>query len=202
MASNGDGGHTTLDKFRGNNFNLYKFNLEMVLSTKDLWEIVHDTELLPPSTMSNVVKKMYERRCTKAFAIIAMTLVVKELAHIKGCKGSTEAWKTLCNIYDIKSLSNIFFIRYKFFTIKLDKGADILNHINKVKSFANQLTCLDVSMKDKDVVMTLLDSLPPWLDHLMTALETRVILELTLDFITACLMHNVSNRNGTKTSRR
>ena len=76
----------------------------------------------------------------------------------------------------------------------MDKGADILDHINKVKSLANQLTCLEVPMKNKDVVMTLLDSLLPSFDHLITALEMRSFLELTLDFITACLMHEVSKK--------
>ena len=40
MASSEGDGHITLDKFGGDNFNLYKFKLEMVMSTKDLWEIV------------------------------------------------------------------------------------------------------------------------------------------------------------------
>lgn len=76
----------------------------------------------------------------------------------------------------------------------MDEGADILDHINKVNSFADQLTCLEVSMKDEDVVMTLLDSLPPSFDHLITVLDVRLISELMLDFITARLMHKVSKR--------
>src|SRR5450631_1333284 len=194
MASSENDGLISVDKFGGENFNLYKFKLEMAMSTKDLWEIVDGSELPPPSTASDEVKKAYERRCKKAFAIIAMSLVDKELAHIKGCKGPAEAWRTLCNIHETKSLSNILFIRRKFFTIKMDEGVDILDHINKVKSLADQLTCLEVPMKEEDVVMTLLDSLPPSFDHLITALETRPFSELTLDFITTRLMHEVSKR--------
>ena len=48
--------------------------------------------------------------------IITTSLVDKELAHIKGCKRPAEAWKILCNI---------LFIMRKFFTIKMDEGADI-----------------------------------------------------------------------------
>ena len=96
----------------------------------------------------------------------------KELAHIKGCEGLAEAWRTLCTIHKTKNLSSILFLRRKFFAIKMDKSDDILEHINKVKSLADQLTCLEVPMKDKDVVMTLLDSLPPSFEHLITALET------------------------------
>ena len=91
-------------------------------------------------------------------------------------------------------MSNILFIRRKFITIKIDESDDILEHINKVKSLADQLTCLEVPMKDEDVIMNLLHSLSPSFDHLITMLEMRPMNELTLDFITARLMHEVSKR--------
>ncbi len=47
-----------------------------------------------------------------------------------------------------------------------------LDHINKVKALADQLACLEVPVKDEDVVMTLLESLPPSYEYLITALET------------------------------
>ena len=147
IASSKGDGHITLDKFGGDNFNVYKFKLEMVMSTKDLWEIMEGSELLSPSTASDEVKKAYERRCKKAFAIIATSLMDKELVHIKECKGPAQSWKTLCNIHKTKSLSNILFIRRKFFTIKMDEDADIIDHINKVISLADQLTCLEVPTK-------------------------------------------------------
>ena len=80
---NEDDGHITLDKFGGDNFNLHKFKLEMVMSTKDLWAIVDGLKLPPPSTASDEVKNTYERRCMKVFAIIATSLVDKELAHLR-----------------------------------------------------------------------------------------------------------------------
>ena len=70
MASYEGDGHITFDQFGDDNFNLYKFKLEMTMSTKDLREIVEGLELPPPSTTSDEVKKTYERRCKKAFATI------------------------------------------------------------------------------------------------------------------------------------
>jgi len=121
-------------------------------------------------------------------------LADKELAHIKACKGPAEAWTTLCNIHETKSLSNILFLRRKFFTAKMEEGTDILEHINKVKSLADQLACLEVAVQPEDIVMTLLDSLPPSFENLITALETRPVKELTVEFITARLMHEATKR--------
>ncbi len=36
-----------IDKFDGKDFGLWKFRMEMVLSSMDLWEIVEDTEEPP-----------------------------------------------------------------------------------------------------------------------------------------------------------
>ena len=117
------------------------------------------------------------------------------MAHIKHCKRPAEAWKTLCNIHETKSLSNILFLRCKFFTIKMQEDDDMLDHINKVKSLADQLTCLEMAIKDEDVVMTLLDSLPISYERLITILQTRSMKELTLEFITTRLMHEVTKKN-------
>ena len=76
----------------------------------------------------------------------------------------------------------------------MQEADDMLDHINKVKSLADQLTYLEVAIKDEDVVMTLLDSLPTSYEHLITALETRPMKELTLEFVTARLMHEVTKR--------
>lgn len=123
-----------------------------------------------------------------------INLVDNELAHIKECKGPAETWKTLSNIHKTKNISNILFIRRKFFIIKMDEGDDMLDHINKVKSLSDQLTYLEISMKEEDVFMILLDSLQPSFDNLITALGTCPILELTLGFITVRLMHEMSMR--------
>ena len=78
------------DKCGAKNSNLYKFKLDMVLATKDLWEIAGSSEAPPPSTANDKVRKAYKRQCKKAFAIIATSLVNKRLAHIKGCKRPTK----------------------------------------------------------------------------------------------------------------
>ena len=76
----------------------------------------------------------------------------------------------------------------------MQEGGDMLDHINKVRALSDQLTCLEVLVRDEDVVMTLLDSLPSSYNHLITTLETRDMKELTLEFVTARLMHEVSKR--------
>ena len=57
MTSSENDGLISVDKFGGENFNLYKFKLDIALSTKDLWEIVEGSELPPPFTASDDARK-------------------------------------------------------------------------------------------------------------------------------------------------
>ena len=63
--------------------------------------------------------------------------------------------------------------------------------MNKVKALADQLACLEVPVREEDIIMTLLESLPTWYEYLITTLETMPIRELTMEYR---LMHEMSKR--------
>ena len=67
-------------------------------------------------------------------------------------------------------------------------------HINKVNALANQLDGVDVTISDGDIVMTLLESLPPFQEYLIVAMESPLIQELSLDYMTSRLLHELSQQ--------
>jgi hypothetical protein len=54
----------------------------------------------------------------------------------------------------------------------MQKGDDMLVHINTVKALVDQLCSVEVNIVDEDVYMVLLMSLPPSFDNLVTSLES------------------------------
>ena len=54
----------------------------------------------------------------------------------------------------------------------MNEGDDLLDHVNKVKALADQLACLEVPVREEDIVMTLFESLPALYKFLITALDT------------------------------
>lgn len=187
-----------VEKFDGVYFHLWKFKMEMVLAAKDLWEIVEGSEQEPPDQFENdydpKVFKAYQRRSKLELSIIATNLSNKQAAHIQHSRDPSAAWQILCDVHEQKSLSNILYVRRKFFTMKMQDGDDMLDHINKVKALADQLSCLDVPLRGEDVVMTLLQSLSDSYDYLIAALETRPIKELTLEYVKARLVNEVTKK--------
>jgi hypothetical protein len=124
-----------LEKFNGTNFNLWKFKMNLALSSIDLWKIVEGMEEAPPFDASDKEKIDYQRRVRKVMSIIGLNLVDAQLAHIKSCRGPAEAWRVLCNIHETRSLSNILFLRRKFFTSKIEEGLTFWNTTTTSRRF-------------------------------------------------------------------
>ena len=74
----------------------------------------------------------------------------------------------------------------------------MLDYINKIKAAVDQLACLEVPVRDKNIVMTLLKSLSTSFEYLITAIKTMPMKELTMDYVTECLMHDMSKRKEKK----
>ena len=183
-----------VEKFNGDNFSLFKFKMEMVLDDKELWDIVTGDEKPPPSGTDPKEVVAFKRRERSAFRILCSHMVDAQIQHVKSCKGPAEAWKILQGIHETKGLANVLFLRRKFFTMRMQEEDDILQHINKVKTLADQLEALDVPVTEGDITMTLLESLPSSFENLIVAMETRAMKDLTLEYVTSRLMHEVNRR--------
>ena len=104
--------------------------------------------------------------------------------------------QTFYNIHEMKSLSNIFFVPRKFFTCKMKEGDDLLDHVNKIKTLAAHLTCLEVPVREEKIIMTLLESLSASYEYLITALETMLMKELMMKYVMTSFMHEMSKRKN------
>ena len=102
----------------------------------DLWNIMDGSEEPPPLNADSKVLKEYQRHVKKAMCTIGLNLADNQLTHIKSCKGPAEAWKTICNIHEMKSLSNIIFIHRIYFICKMQEVVNLLDYVNKVKALA------------------------------------------------------------------
>lgn len=65
---------------------------------------------------------------------------------------------------------------------------DLLDRVNKVEALADQLACLEVLMRDKNVVIILSASYEYWI----ISLEMIPMKDLTMDYVMICLMYKMS----------
>ena len=177
-----------IEKFDGDNFNLWKFKMQMVLEERDMWDIVSGQDVKPDHDHGAWIRKD-----KKAIATICLSLKDPQLIQVRGCSSANEVWSLLETLYESRDLSSRLFLRRKFVTIKMTAGSSILEHITKVKTLADKLAAIGAPVQEDDFVVTLLSSLPETYDNLVTSLESRAD-KLTIEFITARLLHEESRR--------
>jgi hypothetical protein len=147
-----------MEKFDGGNFHLWKFKMCMMLSKHGFWKFVDGSARILDDE-DQIID--YNKKATKAFALLCEHLIDAQLAHIQYCENVKSAWEILCSVHEAKIIENKLFLQKRFFTIKMQEGEDLLMHINMVKALTNQLHSIEVKIEDKDVYMVLLMSLPP-----------------------------------------
>jgi hypothetical protein len=95
-----------INKFHGLNLNLWKFKINILLGSMNLWNIMDGPEKTPPSDVDPKVLRDYQRCVKKTMSIIGLTLVDNQPTHIKSCKRHAEVCKPFFNI-NLRNLRGI-----------------------------------------------------------------------------------------------
>uniref|UniRef100_A0AAV1U6D6 CCHC-type domain-containing protein n=1 Tax=Peronospora matthiolae TaxID=2874970 RepID=A0AAV1U6D6_9STRA len=164
-----DASSLRISKFDGTNFHAWKFKMQMVLEERDLWEVV-----------SGEIKAEHHGRFPATVGPVGkwcMRRMVKVGRPLR----------------EKKSLANKLFLRRRFFTTMMEEGDDVLEHINKLKTLAEQLEAVGAPVCEDDLVITLLGSLSDSYQFLITALESRSD-TLSWELVTSRLLHEEMKR--------
>lgn len=91
------------------------------------------------------------------------------LLNVHQKKTATELWKKLGDIYQGKSLVNKLFLRKKLYSLIMEEGGSIADHLNAFNMLVAQLNSVGVKIDDQECCMLVLCSLPDSCDHLVMA---------------------------------
>uniref|UniRef100_A0AAV1U272 Uncharacterized protein n=1 Tax=Peronospora matthiolae TaxID=2874970 RepID=A0AAV1U272_9STRA len=166
--------------------------MKMVLEERDLWEVTCGKVKLEHCTIV-MEQSAFMKKSRKALAIICLAMEDSQLPLVRSAIGAYDAWSRLEGNYEKKSLANKLFLRRRFFTTMMDEGDDVLEHINKLKTLAEQLDVVGAPVSEDDLVITLLAILSESYPFLITALESRAD-SLSWELVTSQLMHEDMKR--------
>uniref|UniRef100_A0AAV1UD57 Retrovirus-related Pol polyprotein from transposon TNT 1-94 n=1 Tax=Peronospora matthiolae TaxID=2874970 RepID=A0AAV1UD57_9STRA len=187
-----DASSLRISKFDGTNFHAWKFKMQMVLEERDLWEVVSG-EIKAEQCETQLDQATYKRKSRKAMAVICLAMEDSQLPLVRSASGACDAWSRLEDHFEKKSLANKLFLRRRFFTTMMEEGDDVLEHINKLKTLAEQLEAVGAPVCEDDLVITLLGSLSDSYQFLITALESRSD-TLSWELVTSRLLHEEMKR--------
>lgn len=178
--------------FNGRNYHSWKFQMKMVLMSKGLWGIVTGTDIEPTGDgVTNEEKRKWRNRQDIAYATISLAVESKQQTYVRHTDSAKDAWNELAARFEKKSLSARIHYRRKLYSMRMIDNENVLEHVEKLRVIAEQLEDIGDPIKESELCIILLSSLPESFDHLITALETFVgedETKLTWDFVRNALL--------------
>jgi len=171
-------GKFRVEKFNGQNYQLWKMQMEDYLYQKDLF--------LP---LSGVAKKPVAMRDEewdildrKALGTIRQSMAVSVAFNISKEKTTKGLMDTLAKLYEKPSTSNKVFLMKRLFNMKMSEGGSVADHLNEFNTVTNQLSSVKVDFDDEVRDLLILLSFPKSWNGLVMAVSNSVSGSNTLKF--------------------
>jgi hypothetical protein len=171
-------GKFRVEKFNGQNYQLWKMQMEDYLYHKDLF--------LP---LGRIAKKLaakkdeeWEILDRKALGTIRLSLVASVAFNISKEKTTKGLMDALDKLYEKPSASNKVFLMKRLFNMKMSKGGSVADHLNDFNTVTNQLSSVKVDFDDEVRALLILCSLPKSWNDLVMAVSNSVFGSNTLKF--------------------
>ena len=176
------------EKLTTENYHTWKFNMKMFLIGKDLWDVVQGTETIGENATVEERRK-FQKRQNLALASVCLSISSSLQIYVRAAETGKDAWESLAKHFQQKTLSKKIQLRRQLYSMKLDKGADMVNHINSMKTLSEHLEAIGDPIAEHDLVIILISSLHEDYNFLITALETIEEDKLTWDYVRDRLIH-------------
>ncbi|UYV67553.1 hypothetical protein LAZ67_5001179 [Cordylochernes scorpioides] len=163
-----------IQKFNGDNFHLWKFQMKIILEAKDLLSITDGSEVKPE--IEDIAKfSNWKKKDAKSKMLITTALEFKYLQQI-----------------ELKSETKKYLLQQRFFEYKMNPNDNIATHISKVETLAQQMKDLGEPISDVALITKIICSLPDKYKNFITAWDSVSSEEKTLENLTARLLKEES----------
>ena len=133
----------------GMNFQMWKFQVQMILGVRGLWKIVNGDETKLDEMTHLTKSEEWISKDREALTQITLTLKDEPLSGVLYTMTSAEAWRKLSECYEGKGKQSIAYLISKLFCSMLLDDESMETQLNSMQQKANVLKMLGHS-----VVMT------------------------------------------------
>ncbi|GKA25491.1 hypothetical protein Tco_0711600 [Tanacetum coccineum] len=151
-------------------FIVWKMMIEDVLVQQGIDEALEEKQ---PAELKDDVWKTMQK---KASSTIRLALAPEIKYSVLKEKTLKDIWDKLMNIYASKSLTHRLFLKMELYSLKLEEGSNLHDHINSFNQLVCQLANVDDAIKDEEQALLMLSSLPksykPFMQTMLTARTT------------------------------
>lgn len=170
-------------KFDGQNFQIWKFQVNSILTAYGILDIVNGTRARPADT-SEALLKTWIKENAKAMFILSTSMEPKQMESLITCTTAREMWIKLSSIHEQKSATNALILTQRFHEYKMNSTDSVVQHVAKVQNMAQQLKDVGEAVSDVAIMAKIIAGLPHKFNALKTAWDSVSIEQQTVDNLT------------------
>jgi hypothetical protein len=171
-------GKFRIEKFNGQNYQLWKMQMEDYLYHKDLCLPLSGVAK-KPAAMKDEEWEILDR---KALGTIRLSLAASMAFNISKEKTMKGLIDVLAKLYEKPSASNKVFLMKRLFNMKMSEAGFIADHLNEFNMVTNQLSSVKVDFDDEVRALLILCSLPERWNGLVMVVSNSISGSNTLKF--------------------
>jgi hypothetical protein len=176
----------SVEKLSEKNYSAWKFRVQLVLQDRGLWKYVEGAKADPPSDLK--LRESWEEKDQQARAQILLTVSDTLLPAVRHTRTAKEAWVKVASVFEQKGLSAQVFLRRKLVNLRFEEGESMQTHLNTIRDIVDELAGINVIIKDEELAIITLCSLPSRFDSLIVSMESRPANEITFDYVSNRLL--------------
>lgn len=169
-------------KLDGNNFQLWKFQMNAIFVAAGVDDIVDGTRIKPEQTEIEAAK-VWKKDDARIMFLISTAMEMNQVECVLSCKSGREMWTKLSAIHEQKSETNKLILTQRFHEYRMNTSDSVVQHIAKVQNMAGQLADVGETVSNVAVMAKILCSLPPKYNALKTAWDSVEPARQTVDYL-------------------
>lgn len=178
--------HFQIQKFDGKNFQLWKYQMEIIFrSEKNLFEVITGIIQRPKDEQTGAA---WDHLNVKGMLLISSGMEYEQLQTVVSCKTAPEMWNRLKSIHEQRSVVNKLQLKQQFFNYKMSETDTVAKHLSKIDSLAQALSDVGEAVTEVDKIAKALGSLPIKYNGFITAWDSYDERKQTYDNLVARLL--------------
>jgi hypothetical protein len=171
-------GKFRVEKFNGQNYQLWKMQMEDYLYQKDLFLPLGGVAK-KPTTMKEEEWEILDR---KGLGMIRLSLATSVAFNISKEKTTQDMMDAVAKLYEKPLASNKVFLMKRLFNMNMSEGGPVADHLNEFNMVTNQLSSVKVEFDDEVMTLLILCSFPESWNGLVMVVSNSVFGSNTLKF--------------------
>jgi hypothetical protein len=170
---------TSVERYDGTNFQLWKQHMTFIFQSRELFDIVSG-KMKKSNCRTPKEKARWEKQDKSAIVAVLSAVDKIHRQEVINCSTSFEMWTQLTSYHQQHSEECIISLQEKYYSCRLGENDSIAVFISIVQKLARELTDLGQTITERQVISKIRCGLPPSYESLMLAWDSVPIAEQTL----------------------